>query len=53
MDGVSATIPKEVEDLAGNAMNCQAVAAAWVCAFSCVSLERWHKFARTSMDLRR
>ena len=48
---VSSKISEEIEDLAGNAMNCKAAAAAWVCAFACVSLERWHQFAKTATDI--
>jgi len=36
---------KELESIAGNAMNVRAAAAAWICAFHVVNLPEWAKLA--------
>ncbi len=36
---------KELEDIAGNAMNVRAAAAAWICAFKVVNLPEWASLA--------
>jgi len=42
--------PEEIESLAGNAVNCRAAAAAWICAFSSISAPLWDRHALTAGD---
>lgn len=41
---------QELEDLAGNSMNIRAVAAAWLCAFSAIDLNKWNAESITRED---
>jgi len=42
---------EELEDLAGNAMKCRAVAAAWISLFSAVDLPAWNRLSVTAEDV--
>lgn len=37
--------PKELEDIAGNAMNIRAASAAWVAVFAGVDINAWNRLA--------
>lgn len=39
---------KELEDLAGNSMNIRACAAAWLCLFSTLDLQKWNQAGMTA-----
>lgn len=41
---------KELEDLAGNAMNVRAAAAAWVAALSALDLDKWNVASKTAEE---
>ena len=41
---------QELEDLAGNSMNIRAVAAAWLCSFSAIDLNKWNAESITRED---
>ncbi|CAL1140680.1 unnamed protein product [Cladocopium goreaui] len=39
---------RELEDLAGNSMNIRACAAAWLCLFSTLDLQKWNQAGITA-----